>query len=89
VTGFWLAIVQLRKTRTAAEATTSAVEAANARMLYNHLLVLLPQLRSLEGDLDAAIAADDRTGAIKPGSTDGRWVGVGALNGECLSHQGK
>jgi hypothetical protein len=34
-------------------------------------------------------AAAYKTVSTKPGSTDAGWVGVGALNGECLSHQGK
>lgn len=65
VVGFWLAIAQLRKTTNAAIATKNAVESANKRMLYNHLLVLLPQLRNLEADLDGAISIADRVGAIK------------------------
>lgn len=63
--GFWIAIFQLRKTATAAQATTRAIELANGRMLLNHLLVLLPQMKNLEADLDAAIAAPDKIAAIR------------------------
>ena len=65
VIGFWLAIVQLRKTATASTATTLAVQTANQRMLYNHLLVLMPQLRTLEGDVDAAVVGGDREAAVR------------------------
>lgn len=65
VVGFWLAIVQLRKTASAAKATTSAIETANKRMLYNHLLVIMPQLRSLEGDIDASVASGDKGAAVR------------------------
>lgn len=36
-----------------------------ARLSLNHLLVLLPQLRLLEGDLDAAASDDDHKLAIR------------------------
>ncbi|WP_292761941.1 hypothetical protein [Microbacterium sp. UBA3486] len=65
VVGFWVAIVQLKKTATATKATTTAVETANRRMLYNHLLVLMPQLRGLEGDIDASVVAGDKAAAVR------------------------
>lgn len=72
VAGFWIAIIQLRngnkqlkRTATAAEATKLAIEQANTRMIYNHLLVLLPQLTSLEADIDASMAANDRDAATR------------------------
>ncbi|WP_157944111.1 hypothetical protein [Blastococcus atacamensis] len=63
--GFSLAIQQLRKTAKASEATKTAIEETARRMSMNHLLVLLPQLRVIEGDLDAAAADDDRRLAIR------------------------
>ncbi|MEV8253697.1 hypothetical protein AB0O95_06980 [Rhodoglobus sp. NPDC076762] len=65
VTGFYLAIKQLRNTASAAEATTTAIVAANRRMLLNHLLVLVPQLVTIEADIDEAIAIDNKPGAIR------------------------
>ena len=63
--GFGLTISQVRKTKDAAIATKDAIVAANRRMLYNHLLVLLPQMKNFEGDLDAAIAEPDKASAIR------------------------
>jgi hypothetical protein len=70
--GFVVAIKQLKdgkellgRTATAAEATKAAIESANTRMVYNHLLVLLPQLTGLEADIDAAMATDDRQAAVR------------------------
>jgi hypothetical protein len=60
VVGFAIAIWQLVRTAKAAEATQVAVERAENRMALNHLLVLLPQFRLIENDLDAAAQEDDR-----------------------------
>lgn len=65
VVGFVLAITQLRRTASAAEATTAAIKAANRRMLLNHILVLVPQLKTVEADLDIAIASNDFAGATR------------------------
>lgn len=65
VVGFGLTIWQLVRTANAAEATRAAIIGANKRMLLNHLLVLLPQMRSLESDLDLAIAANDLPSAVR------------------------
>lgn len=65
ITGFYLAIKQLKKTATAAEATTEAIVAANKRMLLNHLLVLAPQLVTIEVEIDEAIAVDNRQAAVR------------------------
>lgn len=65
IVGFALAIQQLRKTAKASEATKTAIEETARRMSMNHLLVLLPQLRVIEADLDAAAAEDDRRLAIR------------------------
>jgi hypothetical protein len=65
IVGFGLAIWQLRRSADASVATKEAIERTARRMSLNHLLVLLPQLRSIEGDLDAAAATDDRPLAIR------------------------
>lgn len=65
VIGFGLTVWQLVRTANAAIATKAAIIQVNRRMLMNHLLVLLPQIRTLEADLDAAIAADDHLAAIR------------------------
>lgn len=65
VVGFAVAIWQLVRTANASVATKKAIEATARRMSVNHLLVLLPQLRMIEHDLDAAMADDDRRLAIR------------------------
>lgn len=65
VAGFTLAILQLRRTAAATEATTKAVTRTEKRMALNHLLVLLPQFRLLEADLDNAAEDNDRRLAIR------------------------
>jgi hypothetical protein len=63
IVGFWLAVSQLRRTASATEATRSAIEASTKRMRLNHLLVLLPQFRSFEIDLDNAGDDNDEKAA--------------------------
>ncbi|WBB97273.1 hypothetical protein O7543_18200 [Solwaraspora sp. WMMA2080] len=63
--GFGLTIWQLRRTANAAEATQRAVERTETRMALNHLLVLLPQFRVLETELDFAVQDEDRKMAMK------------------------
>lgn len=58
--GFTLAIVQLRRTANATEATAEKIEQTLDRLSVNHILVLLPQLRLIENDLDHAAEYDDR-----------------------------
>jgi hypothetical protein len=65
IVGFSLTVWQLLRTANAAIATKEAIVAANKRMLLNHLLVLLPQLKTLEADLDTAIAAKNSEAAIR------------------------
>lgn len=65
VIGFAIAIWQLVRSANAAVATRLAIEATARRMSLNHLLVLLPQLRIIENDLDAAMTDDDRRLAIR------------------------
>jgi hypothetical protein len=60
VIGFTFAIWQLTRTAKAAEAAQAAIERAEQKMALNHLLVLLPQFRLIENDLDAAAQEDDR-----------------------------
>jgi hypothetical protein len=61
VVGFGVAIWQLIRTANASVATRNAVERTEKRMALNHLLVLLPQFRLLENDLDYAAQEDDRS----------------------------
>lgn len=63
--GFTVTIWQLMRTASASEATAAAIQETARRMNLNHLLVLLPQLRVIEGDLDAAMAENDRKLAIR------------------------
>ena len=60
VIGFVIAIWQLIRTARATEATRRAIERTEKRMAINHLLVLLPQFRLIENDLDSAAQDDDR-----------------------------
>ena len=60
VVGFAVAIWQLIRTANASVATRKAVERTEKRMALNHLLVLLPQFRLIESDLDSAAQEDDR-----------------------------
>ena len=65
VVGFGATIWQLVRTANASIATRKAIEETARRMSLNHLLVLLPQLRVIESDLDAAMADEDRKLAIR------------------------
>lgn len=65
VIGFGLTVWQLIRTASAAEKTKTAVENAANRMVTNHMLVMLPQLKSAETELDAAIVSNDSKGAIR------------------------
>lgn len=61
VVGFSLAIWQLKRTANAASATRKAIERTEKRMALNHLLVIIPQFRILENDLDRAAEDNDRS----------------------------
>jgi hypothetical protein len=63
VVGFWIALVQLRKTKTAAEAAASAATIGTVRIRYNQLLMITPQLQTLETELDTAFQQNDYYGA--------------------------
>lgn len=65
VAGFFITITQLIKTRDATDASRLAFERAEARLGANHLLILLPQLKVIEMDLDTATASDDLNLAIR------------------------
>jgi hypothetical protein len=65
VVGFGVTIWQLVRTANASEATSKALKAATERMNINHLLVLLPQLKTYEAELDGAIADEDRRTASR------------------------
>ena len=57
--GFLLAIIQLRRTAVATEATAKRVSELQVRLLTNDLLVALPTMHKLEDDLDDAVKADN------------------------------
>ncbi|MGH2607640.1 MAG: hypothetical protein ACRDHF_01010 [Tepidiformaceae bacterium] len=57
VGGFAIAIVEIRRTRSAAESARAAVVETEARVARNTLLVVVPQLLQLEVDLGSALAA--------------------------------
>lgn len=59
IVGFWIAIVQIRKTRTAAEAARDAAAHGTNRIRYNQLIILVPQLQNLEGEMDAVVRQND------------------------------
>ncbi len=65
IIGFAATISQLVRTAKASEATKVAVERTERRMAMNHLLVLIPQFRILETDLDSAADENDRRLAIR------------------------
>ena len=65
VAGFSFAAIQLKRTADASEATEKAVQDTARRLSLNHLLVLLPQLRSIEAELDVAASENDRSLAIR------------------------
>ena len=58
VIGFGVAIWQLIRTANAAVATREAVERTEKRMAINHLLILLPQFRIVEGEFDRAAESE-------------------------------
>lgn len=70
IVGFWIALVQLSRTKTAAVAARDAVTTGTERIRYNQLLMLVPQMQSLEVELDLAIQQDD---AMTGGRVLLRW----------------
>jgi hypothetical protein len=70
VVGFSVALYQIRRTRTAAEAAATATAATAEALRRGRLLVLLPQLQSLEGELHFALQVQD-AGVLR--ITLGRW----------------
>lgn len=65
VIGFGLTVWQLFRTATAARQTKTAVENAASRMVTNHMLTMLPQLKAAETELDTAIIGGDSKSAIR------------------------
>jgi hypothetical protein len=59
VAGFWIAIVQIRKTRTAARAAESAALRTSRALVQNHLLFLVPELQRVAGEIEAAVDANN------------------------------
>lgn len=65
VLGFAGTIWQLQRTVNASKATAAAITRTEKRMAMNHLLVLLPQIRMIEADLDTAVDQGDRRLTIR------------------------
>lgn len=65
IAAFGITIRQLVKTRDATDAARQAFERAESRLSANHLLILLPQLKAIEVDLDTATYNDDSNLAIR------------------------
>ncbi|MCE4025451.1 hypothetical protein LXM50_05655 [Microbacterium sp. Au-Mic1] len=60
VAGFWIAIAQLRKTRTATQAAASELERARRKLNGDQLSAVVPQLQTVVADLDFAVDNNDR-----------------------------
>lgn len=81
--GFWIAIVQIRKTRKVADAAKLAAMNTESKIVGNLLLVVLPQLAQTETNLEWAIGKNDATAAMHYlGSW--RWQ-AGQVKGHLLS----
>ena len=63
--GFAVTIWQLFRTANASVATRKAVERTEKHMASSYLLVLLPQFRIVESDLDSAVLENDRRLAMR------------------------
>lgn len=60
VAGFWIAIVQLGKTRSAADAAARELERARERLSGDQLSAVVAQLQSIVADVDFAVDNNDR-----------------------------
>ena len=57
--GLVYAIIEIRKTKTAAQAAAAAAERTSRALVQNHLLFLIPELTRLATEIDGMVAADD------------------------------
>jgi hypothetical protein len=57
--GLVYAILEIRKTKGAAEAAASSAERTSKALVQNHLLFLIPELTRLSSEIDAAVATSD------------------------------
>ena len=64
IVGFTIAIWQIRKTRKAADAAKEAVLGAELQIGSNLLLVILPQLTQIEGNLEWSISNANRNAVV-------------------------
>jgi hypothetical protein len=53
------AILEIRKTKTAAEAAATAAERTSRVLVQNHLLFLIPELTRIASELDAVVSSAD------------------------------
>jgi hypothetical protein len=58
VGGFWFAIAQIRKTKSAVEQARDAVARAERRVAASNLLVVIPQFLELEAQLSGTLSSD-------------------------------
>lgn len=63
--GLVIAIVQLLRTKRAVTVATEAIGRTEQALALNQVLVLLPQLTRLEGDLDAAVLTNTRDAVVR------------------------
>jgi hypothetical protein len=63
--GVVLAIVQLFRAQSTLDATRTAINRTERHLALNQLLVLLPQLQKLEGDIDIAVESGAREAVIR------------------------
>jgi hypothetical protein len=61
--GFLFTVSQIRRTASAAEATRDAIKDSASRMQLNYLMVMLPELKIYEQELDAAAEGNDKRSA--------------------------
>jgi len=60
VAGFVFALIQIRRTVRASEAATSALTTARVSLTRNQTLLLIPQFRMIDQDLDLAIKTNNK-----------------------------
>lgn len=58
VGGFWIAIRQIRKTRTAAQSAERAATRTSRSLAQNHLLFLVPELQRVAAAIESAVDED-------------------------------
>ena len=65
IAGFGFTIWQLIRTKSAVDAAESAIQRTEQHLAVNQLLIVIPQLESVEGELTAAMESGDRRAAAR------------------------